>query len=73
MTIYLLQMLHCYLIFFGATGFDAVFMQGIMILSYKFRSMTGLLGLLDNCSEQEEGVQREILVDIHKMHLDILQ
>lgn len=56
-------------------GYDVIFIQCIMLMKYRFRTMTEMLQLLQ-FSEVTKGdalKKNEILVDIYKMHVNVLE
>lgn len=72
LTIYVAQVLHAHCVCFGINGFDILFIQSILILTFHFTTMRNILKMLDNCMEVSEQKQKDIMVQIYKMHLDQL-
>lgn len=73
LTIYFGQILHGFCVFLAIGAYDAIFIQCIMVMTYKFRAMTELLRLLAICDDLKAEEQKEILVDIYKIHLNVLE
>lgn len=71
--IYLAQFTHGCCVGLGMIGYDNIFIQFTMAMSYRFRTMTELLHLLDYSGERSEAKDRQVLVDIYKMHLKVLE
>ena len=67
------EFLHAFFVFLVISGFDAIFIQCIMSMTFRFRTMRELLNLLSDCSKLQPEEQKEILVDIYKMHLNVLE
>lgn len=72
-SIYLGQILHGICVFLVLSGYDAIFIQSTMLMTYKFKTMIDLLQLLKDCQETRPAAQKQILVDICKMHLNVLE
>lgn len=72
-SLYLLQSIHSLCVAFTLCGYDAIFITCIMLMTYKFRTMGRLLELLHDCSVIDAKEQKVILVDIYKMHMDLLE
>lgn len=71
--IYLGQFIHGVCVGFGLTAYDDVFIQFTMSMSYRFRTLTELLKLLNYSGERNNQKDRQILVDIYKLHLSVLE
>lgn len=71
--IYIGQFVHGSCVGFGLTGYDDVFIQFTMTMSYRFRTMTELLGLLNYKGNRDYSKDRQVLVDIYQMHLEVLE
>lgn len=73
LSFYFGQLIHAFFVFVAMSGYDAIFIQCIQLATYRFRTMSQLLGLLKNCEAEDVQKQKEILVDMSKMHLDVLR
>lgn len=71
--IYGSQLIYCYYGFVAMSAYDLFFIQCIMQLSYRFTTMSDLLSLLQETGERNARKDKEVLVDIYKMHLDVLE
>lgn len=71
--IYLGQFIHGVCVGFGITAYDDVFIQCIMVMSYRFKTLGELLKLLNYDGLRDEKRDRKILVDVYKMHLSALE
>lgn len=70
---YLGQIVHGTFVFLALSGYDIIFIQCIKLMTYRFRTMSKLLCLLKNCEKLDMELQKEILVDISKIHLNVLR
>lgn len=70
--IYTGQSLLAFCLFFCLGGYDAIFIQCIMVFMYRFRTLAGIVHLLKNVNNKELDKDEEILKDIYKMHLNLL-
>lgn len=73
LVIYLGQSIHGLFAFAALTGYDAIFIQCIQLMTYRFRIMSNLLKLLCDCEKMPPEEQTEVLIDVCKMHLDTLK
>ena len=76
LAIYFGQMVYGLCVFFLLSGYDAVFIQCIMTLSYRFRTMARLLELLSTGSEEssrDDARDREVIGLVYHMHLSVLE
>lgn len=71
--IYLGQFAHGVCVAFGLTSYDSVFVQCMMAMSYRFRTLKELLNLLSYQGPRDSNRDRKILTDVYKMHLDVLE
>lgn len=61
------------LVIASMAGYDAVFILCIQLMTYRFRTMNETMQLLKDCKQVGAEQQKEILVDIYKMRLDVLR
>lgn len=73
LTTYGAQMIHAFCVSLTLSGYDAIFILCTMIMTYRFKTMIELLKLLQDCTTKDGPSQREIIVDIYKMHLELLE
>lgn len=71
--IYVGQVLYGLCVFFLLSGYDAIFMQCTMTMSYRFRTMSQLLLLLNYPGSRDSAKDTEIIRLIYKMHLGVLE
>lgn len=71
--LYLAQCAHCYCAAFGMTSYDSIFIQCMMSIGYRFRTLSEMLTLLDYPGARDERKDRRILTYVYKMHLNVLQ
>lgn len=71
--LYCCQVCHAAFSGFGLAAYDGVFLQITMSLTYRFTTMRELLNLLDYQGKRDNGKDRQILVDIYKMHYSVLE
>lgn len=69
---YVGQAIHGVFVVTAISGYDAIFIQCIMLMTYKFKTMVDLLHILKDCREKDQLQQQQVLVDLHKMHLNVL-
>lgn len=67
------QIIHGICVVTALSGYDAIFIQCIMLMKYKFRTMSHLLELLQDCHNIAPDDQTDILEDLYKMHLNVLK
>lgn len=67
------QIIHGICVVTALSGYDAIFIQCIMLMKYKFRTMSHLLQLLQDCHNIAPDDQTDILEDLYKMHLNVLK
>lgn len=72
-TIYLLQVGHGICVFLGLSSFDAIFIQVVLLMRYKFKIMSKIIGLLNYSGPRDNKKDTEILNDVYLMHLDVLE
>lgn len=71
--IYVAQVTTGVILALGICGYDNVFIQCSMVMSYRFRTMSQLLNLLNYKGPRDAGKDRQVLVDVYKMHLSVLE
>lgn len=71
--IYIGQFIHGSCVCFGISAYDLVFITFTMTMSYRFRTMTEILKLLNYVGKRDDKKDRKILVDLYKMHLSVLE
>lgn len=71
--IYLGQFAHGICVAFGMTSYDSIYIQLMMALSYRFRTLSEMLTLLDYPGPRDDGKDRRILTNVYKMHLNVLE
>lgn len=70
--IYASQAIYAFSVLFSMGAYDAIFIQCIMVLLFRFRTMSHILRLLDESGYRSPVEDKEILVDVYKMQLDVL-
>lgn len=71
--LYLGQFTHGVCAGLGMTSYDSAFIMCIMSMAYRFRTLTQMLTLLDYTGTRNDQKDRQILDDIYKMHIDVLE
>lgn len=71
--IYLGQFINAIIHGCGLSAYDGVFIQCTMTMSYRFRTLKEVLNLLNYSGPRDDQRDRQILVDIYKMHLSVLE
>lgn len=70
--IYGLQLIYCFYGIGAMIAFDCVFIQCVMQFTYRFQTLSDLLSLLRETDQPRNSKKdKQILVDIYKMHLDV--
>lgn len=73
LVLYCGQIIHGCCVFFALSGYDTIFIQCTMLMKYRFRMMSNMLSLLRDTKQSDSRKHKEILVDVYKMHLDVLE
>lgn len=77
LVIYVGQVIYGVCVCFLLSGYDAIFIQCIMTMSYRFRTMARLLQLLNvtDGRKEEDGraKDKEIIGLVYKMHCSVLE
>lgn len=71
--IYVTQVTTGVILALGICGYDNVFIQCSMVMSYRFRTMGQLLSLLNYKGPRDARKDMQVLVDVYKMHLSVLE
>lgn len=73
--IYLGQSIYAFSGMCAMGGYDVIFIQCIMLMKYRFRTLIEMLKLLksSDVDQRDDRKDKEILVDIYKMHLNVLE
>lgn len=77
--IYFGQVVYGLCVCFLLSGYDAIFIQCIMTISYRFRSMANLLQLITEgpsseqpLMERDHAKDRQLIDEVYKMHVQVL-
>lgn len=73
LALYLGQFIHAFCVVCGLSGYDVIFIQCLLVMKYRFRMMSNMLSLLQDIKQRDSEKHKEILVDVHKMHLDVME
>lgn len=73
LVIYVGQVIYGLCVFFLLSGYDAIFIQSIMTMSYRFRAMSELLQLLNYTGPRDEQKDKDLIGLIYRMHLSVLE
>lgn len=73
LVIYVGQVIYGLCVFFLLSGYDAIFIQCIMTMSYRFRTMAELLQLLNYAGPRDEQKDKDLIGMIYRMHLSVLE
>lgn len=78
LAIYVGQVIYGLCVCFLLSGYDAIFIQCIMTMSYRFKTMAQLLILLheqpgDREQKRDDAKDREVIGLVYKMHLSVLR
>lgn len=73
LVIYVGQVIYGLCVFFLLSGYDAIFIQCIMTMSYRFRAMSELLQLLNYTGPRDEQKDKDLIGLIYRMHLSVLE
>lgn len=73
--IYLGQSIYAFSGMCAMGGYDVIFIQCIMLMKYRFRTLIEMLKLLksSDVDQRDDRKDKEILVDLYKMHLNVLE
>lgn len=72
-TIYGCQIVFALCVLFSLGGYDAIFMQCIMVLMYRFRTMSNIAFQIESGPERSHSRDKEILMDLYDFHLSALK
>lgn len=73
LTIYGCQIVFALGVLFSLGGYDAIFMQCIMVLMYRFRTMSNIAFQIETGPERSHARDKEILIDLYEFHLSVLK
>lgn len=73
LAIYAGQVLYAFCVFFILCAYDVIFIQCVLTMSYRFRTMCEILKLLNYSGPRLDEKDKQIIVDVYLMHLSVLR